>query len=233
MSSNYNMPRKSHKNTAARKPSNNRTLNAAAKRPLNTETLYRQNEERYLREFSGRKPSANEWVYNKIIDEILLHLYLIYKGYRKTAEIKLNKVNDTVMRDIHTYLETNNICVKIERDKHKPRENINYLYLFKNRSDMNSINNSRGVKVADQLGEFYTCKSEHDEWKDYEWRVVILCNDIELFAQMCPPDKIAVHITKTMEVYNKIREYFIELDDKRFNATPNPLKISIYKTKVD
>jgi hypothetical protein len=207
---------------------------------INPKELYNENEARYLAT-KNRKLTLNEWVYNKIIAEILLHLHLIFMDYRKMAEIKIKNINDSVINNIKTYLEKNNICFKIEKDNNKTEKNINYLYLFKNISDMNSINNNldnnlvnnRGVKVADHLGEFYTCKSEYDEWKKYEWRVVIFCNDIELFAQMCNQDKITQNIKKTMKVYDEIRELFIKLDKKRFKETiPNPLKISIYKTKV-
>jgi RNA-binding protein YhbY len=195
---------------------------------INPKELYDENEKRYLA-IKNNKLSPNDWVYNKIILEIILHLHLIFKNYLKMAEIKLNKINETVIKNITTYLEKNNICFKIE--------NVNYLYLFKNIDDMNlifnNIQNNRGIKVADNLGEFYTCKSEFDEWKNYDWRIVIFCNDIEIFAQMCTEDKISKNIKTTMKVYNEIRDLFIELDKKRFKETiPNPLKISIYKTHV-
>ncbi len=235
MSSNNNMARRSHKNTAARRPSNNRTLNTAAKRQLNpAETLYLQNEIKYKAKFKTSKPTANEWVYNKIIAEILLQFYLISVDYRKMAEIKLNDVSDAIKDDIKTYLTASEIPFKIEKDKYKSGRNVYYLYLFKKESDMTSITNNRGVSVADQLGEFYTCKSQYDEWKDYEWRIVILCDNIELFAQMCTEDQIAKNMKTSMKIYNEVRDLFIILDTPRFTKNdPNPLKISIYKTKAE
>ncbi len=196
------------------------------------EHLYHQNESKYETTFKTRKPTP-EWEYNNIIAEILLQFYLISVDYRKIAEIKLNDVSDVVKDEIKKYLTAYGIHFKIERDKYKTGENISYLYLFKNKGDMALINNNRGERVADQLGKFYTCKSRYDEWKTYEWRIVILCDKIELFAQMCNEEQIARHIKTSMEVYNEIRELFVRLDSKRFTAKPYPLKISIYKTNIE
>ncbi len=214
------MSSKSKKTQKNRNKNSNNDLTFARK-------LYYENESRY------KVSTKDEWVYNKIIAEIILQIYLIYCDYRKMAEIKLSNIQPKIKSRILEYLKKNKINYEIIKDRYKPKEDIEYLYLFNKRHIPQLINDNRGIEMAEQLGEFYTCKSRYDEWKTYEWRIVIFCNDIEIFAQMCTEDQISKNIKRTMNVYNEIRDLFIKLDEKRFkNTIPNPLKISIYKTKV-
>lgn len=191
--------------------------------------LYYENKSRY----KNRKLTNDEWMYNKIISEIILQIYLIYSNYRQIAEIKLSNIDPKIKKLITEYLKKNKINYEFVKDKYKPNGNFEYLYLFKKKSDINSINNNRGVKLADELGKFYTCKTEYNEWKNYEWRIGIFCDEIELFAQMCTQEKIAENINITMNIYDEVRDLLIKLDEQKFKHTiPNPFRIHIYKTKI-
>ncbi len=240
MSTNHSMVKKSQKKYAPphRKP-NNGTLNidlpslpSEYKGNL-AKHLYDQNKLRCQTTFATRKPTSDEWIYNKLMEEILLQFYLICVDYRKMAEITLNEVNDLITKEIKKYLTKYQIPFKIEKDKYKTDEKVYYLYLFKNRGDMSPINNNRGISVAEQLGEFYTCKSSFDEWKKYDWRIIIAYNsNIEIFAQKCVKEKILENMATTIKVYNEIFDHFCILDEQKFkNTIPNPLQIHIYKSK--
>jgi len=185
---------------------------------------------------------SDKRIYFNVISEILLQSYLIYYGLRKMAEIKIKIKHKSMLFDIKKYiLKTKiiNYC-KIKQDSNNL--NIYYLYLSKESQEDEKNDNKRGISMAKKLGEgavgdFYTCKTESSEWKKYEWRIVISCDNSEIFAQMCKFDKIAdtKNMKTIMNIYSKILDALQNLDEKRFTHipnTPNPLKINIYKTKV-
>jgi hypothetical protein len=197
--------------------------------------LYSENEKRYAT--TPRKTSEEDWIFNKIVSEILLQFFLICSNYRKMAEIKLKtaEIKPALRERIESYLIESHITYQLNPDIQNPK--FFYLYLFKNEEEQraisSSINNARGTKTADGLGEFYTCKAERDEWKSFQWRIVIVCDNIELYAQMCnTQEDIARHIMTSMKVYDEIRDLFMGLDRTRFTKTPNPLKMHIYRATV-
>jgi hypothetical protein len=204
--------------------------------------LYRANEKRFNeapRIIPGiRSPSATEiYNYNHSMAEIHLQLYLIYYGYRKMAEVRL-ELPDAIIRTITEYLERNGINCHTEKGE-LGKVNVHYLYLCTPGYDCKRKKTARGTDVATELGSFYTCQSDFEEWSKHEWRVVINCDKIELFAQMCTIEQIQANIVTTTQVYEEICGLFLQLDRDRFGGgndrfghpKPNPLKIQIYRTK--
>ncbi len=202
--------------------------------------LYIENESNYKNKNKIKSPSilgndkSNIWMYSKVISEIILQSYLIHIGIRDVAEIK---IASNVIDAVKEYLDSNDIGlhirIKEETTMKLPKKIVYYMYLSKHELDINNDDlDNRGVAIADKLGDFYNCKSKSEEWKKYEWRILIDCDGSEIFAQMCKPEQIEKNIKNTMDIYAKILEAFKKLDNKRFSATPPPLKLSIYKTKV-
>jgi hypothetical protein len=205
--------------------------------------LYQVNEKRFKTAFKIipgiRDHSTTDiYNYNHTMAEIHLQLYLIYSGYRKMAEVRLELPKYIIDNTIRGYLKSNNINYHIEEGE-RGKEGVHYLYLCAPRYGCSSDKKTRGTDVAKELGEFYTCQSEFVDWSKYEWRVVINCDRIELFAQMCPIEQIQANIEITKKVYEDIYGLFLELDRDRFGCgndrfghpKPNPLKIQIYRTK--
>ena len=189
----------------------------------------------------------NIWMYSKVISEIILQSYLIHTGLRDMAEIKItsdssNKVLKAVKDYLDLYHKDINLKIIINEEiniTHPKDKKVYYMYLSKHDLNINKDNlNNRGVAIADklnegQLGDFYTCKSKSDDWKTYEWRILIDCDGSEILAQMCKPEQIETNIKKTMDIYQKILDAFKQLDPMRFSTTPPPLKLNIYKTTVN
>lgn len=191
--------------------------------------LYYENEDRYNDTYKNRKPTNDEWEYERIMIEILLQLYLIYVNYRKMAELRLNNIRQSIKDTVYDYLDNNKIFYKIKK---KSADDVEYLYLFKQKYENELINDIHGLGIVHELGEFYTCKSYFDEWKKYDWRIVIACNNVEIFAQKCLKDKVAENMKTTMKIYDEIYSLFCDLDKKKFKKTiPNPLQIHIYKSQ--
>ena len=171
------------------------------------------------------------YFYNKIIFEIVLQLYLIYTGYRQMAEIKISKKYNyngllkKLMQLINHYLDNNDIIYEIKTNL---SDNDVFLYIFHNNSKLN-IDNNRGAQLATKLGDFYTCKTNMNKWLKYKWRIVILIDQIEIYAQMCEKEQIIDSIANTTKIYDELRELFIKLDKDKFDNKTNILRIEIYK----
>ncbi len=229
----------SGRNTGVQKGRNGSNSNAQRRKIPDEELkkvkkMYIANEKRYREAYKpheGRK----KWEYRKydsIMLEIHLHLYLIYSEYRNVAEIKIHEVPKEQLMAVSNYLTVNNI--NFEMIVVNPRNTLsNGLLKLCIPGPPGTCKNHamRGVAVATELGEFYTCKAEQGEWEHYQWRIVITCdNSIDLFAQMCEKEQIIASMRTVIKVYEDLSRLFIELDRKRFEAFPaNPLKISIYK----
>jgi hypothetical protein len=69
--------------------------------------LYYENEEIYNDRYKNRKPTNDEWEYERIMIEILLQLYLIYVNYRKIAELRLNNIRQSIKDTVYDYLDNN------------------------------------------------------------------------------------------------------------------------------
>ena len=177
----------------------------------------------YEKEFSNQS--------NKIIYEIILQLYLIYTGYREMAEIKISKKHiynglfEKLMKFIVNYLQNNDIMYEL---KPNLRDNVVYLYIFHPDSRLN-VDNNLGVQTAKKLGEFYTCKTNIDKWLEYKWRIVILVDQVEIYAQMCEKSQIIENISTTMRIYDELKELFKKLDKPKFDGKTNTFRIEIYK----
>jgi hypothetical protein len=224
-------------NRAAMNVTNNSNSNASRYKRLpglkRIKEMYIDNEERYqsYQPHEWKKKSENR-KYDSLMSEIHLHLYLIYSGYRNVAEIKIHEVPGAQLNRVCVYLNENGINFGITHFEPRNPSVNGFLKLCVPGRRGSCINDpSRGKAVAEELGEFYTCQAELDKWKDYQWRIVITCDSsIDLFAQMCPKEKIIDGMKTVTKVYEDLSALFIALDEKRFEAFPvNPLKISIYK----
>ncbi len=170
--------------------------------------------------------------------EIILHVYLIYKGYREMAEIGIFKLSDRqkdekLLKMVFAFLSDNKLNYKFVDDK-LSRKYIIYL----SKSSNIPVDTDFGAKTADKLGSFYFCKSDKDKWLNYEWRIVITVFNIEILAQKCEKkEHIAANMQIVMDNYTKIQELLQELDSKKFGKkgnpitnSNNPIKIKIYKS---
>jgi hypothetical protein len=183
----------------------------------------------------------NYWYY-KITYEICLQSYLLYSNYRKMAEIKIHipenpKVQEKVIQMILSYLNKNRITYEVVDDTLPGRF---YFYIFYPYLKLNT-NNNLGIDIAENLGDFYYCKTiNSDKWMEYQWRIVINIDDIEIFAQKCENERqITKNMLETMKIYKDLLYSLQQLDSDKFgipdirkkvNNSRNPLQIAIYKT---
>jgi hypothetical protein len=211
--------------------------------------LYKKNVADYKRlksnpnyyKLSHQEKEINYWYY-KITYEIVLQLYLIYYNYRNMAEIKVHipenpKTQDKVVPMIIAFLNNNQITYEYVDDTLPGRI---YFYIFYPNSKLNT-NNVLGIDTVENLGDFYYCKTiNSDKWMEYQWRIVIHMDDIEIFAQKCETEReIAKNMLETMKIYKELLFSLQQLDSDKFgiygikkkvNNSNNPLKIAIYKT---
>jgi hypothetical protein len=211
--------------------------------------LYRKNVSDYKRlkanpnyyKLHPQEKEVNYWYY-KITYEIVLQIYLIYSNYRKMAEIKVHipespKTQDKVVDMIIDFLNKNQITYEYVDDTLPGRI---YFYIFYPNLKLNT-NNVLGIDTVENLGDFYYCKTiNSDKWMEYQWRIVIHMEDIEIFAQKCENEsQISKNMLETMKIYKELLFSLQELDSDKFgepfvkkkvNNSNNPLKITIYKT---
>lgn len=149
------------------------------------------------------------------IYEIILQLYLIFSGFRDIALVRLDNLPKSSLEKIIKFLGENNILYHILKNK-------SFLVLYNpNKFNIDKLNTTAGKKFGKQLGDFYNCAS--NDYSKNHYRIVIIVNNVEIFAQMCKKSMIQKNISKYYEMYLEIMEIFGKLDKTIFG------KLETYK----
>lgn len=147
-------------------------------------------------------------------EQLLLQYYLVEIKYRKLAQIDiydrykpyLIKKSDLI-KDIEKYIIKNNINYTIKNNK---------IFIYNpNIFDIKILDDMTGKLISQNLGEFYSaCSDDENVWRKYNhYRIVIIINHMEIYAQMCKPEQISKYMDKIIKIYNELCELFYKFDN--------------------
>lgn len=149
---------------------------------------------------------------NKYIYEIILQWYLIKQKMRNIALIQVSETK--FLPPLVKFMNENDISYKILDNTKMSSIKKNFIIYNKKTFDIDNFDESNQKKFGELLGKFYVCAS--NDFRNNNHRVVILFNNIEIFAQMCKKANIIDNFEKFYNIYLKLHKLFYKLDPTIF-----------------
>ena len=142
---------------------------------------------------------------NKYIYEIILQWYLINHHMRTMALIQVPMSESS--KPVINFVKKYNIPYKTYNDT---EARVNIVIYNKKKFDINTFDKLSTKQFGKLLGEFYTCATNN--FYKHDHRVVILFNQVEIFAQMCKESTIKLKFDHFYKIYLKLNKIFFKLD---------------------
>jgi hypothetical protein len=154
---------------------------------------------------------------NSILFELTVGLYLLQCDYRNIFQLwysvdnnktPLKTITDIIMSTKFDYIE-----------KKKNESTIIFIIYNKNTFNIDELNKTDGKKYAKQLGKFYKCSIDGEEYLGYEHRITInafnytkMKNSCEIYAQICKKESISKNINLFLEISGELKLLLLKLD---------------------
>lgn len=144
---------------------------------------------------------------NTFIYEIILQWYLIENKIRTIAWVWVPM--DLLLTDVENFMKENKINYRIHIKS--KRRNI---FIYSNTFDIDNFNDLSTKKIGELLGDFYVCAT--NDFSKNTHRVVIIFNNVEIYAQMCNKKSIIENFEHFYKKFTQLKKLFKKLDPSIF-----------------
>ena len=154
---------------------------------------------------------------SSLLFELIVGLYLLEKNYRNifqlwysigSNKITLKEISDIIMSTKFYYIE-----------KKKNESTIIFIIYNPKTFNITDLDKTEGKKYAKQLGKFYKCATDGEEYKEYDNRITInafnytkMKNTCEIYAQICKKKCISKNINTFLEIAKELKLLLFKLD---------------------